>query len=88
MKTLTSASFEEKLQEIEEILTKLNDENTTLKDSIELFKKGSLIACDASELLENAQLEIQNFKYNLQNGFSEQNSALNDTSAQNDELFS
>lgn len=88
MKTLTSASFEEKLQEIEEILIKLNDENTTLKDSIELFKKGSLIARDASELLENAQLEIQNFKYNLQNGFSEQNSALNDTSAQNDELFS
>lgn len=68
---INSASFEEKLEQIEAILAKLNDDKITLKESIELFKKGSLIARDASALLENAKLDIQNFKQELQNGFNE-----------------
>ena len=68
---ITSASFEEKLEQIEALLAKLNDDKITLKESIELFKQGSIIARDASILLENAKLDIQNFKQELQNGFNE-----------------
>ena len=52
-------NFEEKLAQIQAVLTKLNDDKTTLKESIELFKQGSLLARDASELLTKAELEIK-----------------------------
>ena len=65
-------NFEEKLAQIQAVLTKLNDDKTTLKESIELFKQGSLIARDASELLAKAELEIEQFKQGLASGFGAQ----------------
>ena len=52
-------SFEIKLSKIDELLNSLNDENVSLQDSVELYKKGVLLLKQARDILENAKLSIK-----------------------------
>lgn len=52
-------SFEAKLEKIDELLNGLNDENISLQDSVELYKKGVLLLKEARDILENAKLSIK-----------------------------
>lgn len=52
-------SFEAKLGKIDKLLEGLNDENISLQDSVELYKKGVLLLKEARDILENAKLSIK-----------------------------
>ncbi|ABK83359.1 exodeoxyribonuclease VII small subunit [Campylobacter fetus] len=56
---IENESFESKIDKLNELLNKLNDENLTLLDSVELYKSGTKLVKEAREMLENAKLSIQ-----------------------------
>ncbi|WP_297576193.1 exodeoxyribonuclease VII small subunit [uncultured Campylobacter sp.] len=55
-------SFEDRLKEIDKILELFNDKNITLKESLEAYKKGVTLLKEASKILENAKLQIEELK--------------------------
>ena len=50
--------FEKAIKELETIADRLEDENTTIDKSLELFEKGVKLSRDCSEYLENAKQKI------------------------------
>lgn len=52
-------SFESKLMQANEILSLLNDPSTSLEQSVALHKKGQTLLKEASKILENAKLSIE-----------------------------
>jgi exodeoxyribonuclease VII small subunit len=54
--------FEQKLQEAKKILEQLNSQDITLQESVEAYKKGLEALKEASKLLENAKLTIEEAK--------------------------
>ncbi|BCX79784.1 exodeoxyribonuclease VII small subunit [Campylobacter sp. 19-13652] len=52
-------SFEAKLSKASEILKLLNDENTSLEKSVELHKEGKRLLSEASQILNEAKLSIE-----------------------------
>ena len=59
-------NFEEKIQKTKEILSKLNAEDLSLKESLELYKVGIQELKLAQEMLEKAQIEYEEIKQNEQ----------------------
>lgn len=57
MQDLTE-NFETKLNKINILLKKLDDENLTLKQSVEFYKNGVKLIKEARDLLEKAKLEV------------------------------
>ncbi len=57
MQDLTE-NFETKLNKINVLLEKLDDENLTLKQSVEFYKNGVKLIKEARDLLEKAKLEV------------------------------
>lgn len=57
MQDLTE-NFETKLNKIDVLLKKLDDENLTLKQSVEFYKNGVKLIKEARDLLEKAKLEV------------------------------
>lgn len=51
-------SFEEALKELESIVAKLEDDEITLEDSIKLYEKGLELSKFCTEVLEQAELKI------------------------------
>lgn len=58
-------SFESILARLEEITQKVNENNVSLEESLELFKEGYRLAKDAQAILENAKLSISEFEGGL-----------------------
>ena len=52
-------SFENALQRLEDIVTKLEDESISLEDSIELYEEGTKLSNYCSQILEKAELRIE-----------------------------
>lgn len=52
-------SFEKSLQQLEEIVKKLEGGECSLEESIELYKTGAQLCSDCSKLLQNAKLTIK-----------------------------
>ncbi|QEH61878.1 exodeoxyribonuclease VII small subunit [Spiroplasma chinense] len=52
---MSDKSFTQSLDEIKEITKKLNDSNTSMEDSIELFKQGTSMIKHAKEQLETIE---------------------------------
>ncbi len=50
--------FEKAIRELEIIADSLEDENTTIDKSLELFEKGVRLSRDCSQYLENAKQKI------------------------------
>ena len=57
MQDLTE-NFETKLNKIDVLLEKLDDENLTLKQSVEFYKNGVKLIKEERYLLEKAKLEV------------------------------
>ncbi|WP_339021758.1 exodeoxyribonuclease VII small subunit [Spiroplasma endosymbiont of Atherix ibis] len=49
------------LNEVKNISDKLNDSNTSMEESIELFKKGTELIKEAKEKLTNLEGELKKF---------------------------
>ncbi|MEX0723143.1 MAG: exodeoxyribonuclease VII small subunit [Gracilimonas sp.] len=52
-------SFEEALKKLESIVGKLEDEDITLEDSVKLYEEGVKISKFCTEILEQAELRIE-----------------------------
>ena len=52
-------SFEQALRELEHIVQELEKEDVSLERSIELYQKGVELSKECSDLLEKAELKIQ-----------------------------
>lgn len=56
--TSDNFNFEKSIKELEDIAKNLEDENTTIDESIELFEKGIHLSKECSEYLENVKQKI------------------------------
>ncbi|WP_339020191.1 exodeoxyribonuclease VII small subunit [Spiroplasma endosymbiont of Atherix ibis] len=52
-------NFNDLLNEVKNISDKLNDSNTSMEESIELFKKGTELIKEAKEKLTNLEGEVK-----------------------------
>lgn len=52
-------SFEEALTKLEAIVEKLDDEDITLEESVQLYEEGLKLSKICSDTLENAELKIE-----------------------------
>ncbi len=52
-------SFEKSLEELENIVKKLELGECTLEESIELYKKGATLSAECNKMLEKAKLTIK-----------------------------
>ncbi|MBN2733203.1 MAG: exodeoxyribonuclease VII small subunit [Balneolaceae bacterium] len=52
-------SFEKALSRLETIVEKLDDENLSLEESIELYEEGIVLSKQCSQTLEEAELRIE-----------------------------
>lgn len=59
-------SFEDALQKLQRIVSKLEDENTSLDDSIALYEEGLKLSKMCSEKLETARLRIEQIDKDFQ----------------------
>lgn len=50
--------FETKLKTIDELLERLKSDEISLKESVELYKNGVNLINEATQILQNAKLEI------------------------------
>lgn len=55
---MSKTNFEEKYLKLEEILKQLQSEQLNIDDSIELFKQGIILKNQCSEIIENAQMQV------------------------------
>ena len=54
-----SKSFEESMGRLEQIVRSLEQGNVPLEESLKLFQEGTQLVRSCSQLLDNAQLQIQ-----------------------------
>ncbi|AAP77300.1 exodeoxyribonuclease VII small subunit [Helicobacter sp. MIT 03-1614] len=54
--------FEDMLERAKEVLSKLNAQEITLKESLALYEQGMQSLKNAQEILEQAKLQYQEFK--------------------------
>jgi Exonuclease VII small subunit len=60
-----STSFEAKLSEIENIIFKLQSQDTPLEDSINLYKQAVELLSECKDTLKNTELEIEKINSEL-----------------------
>lgn len=58
-KAVEELTYEEALQELEQIVHTLEVEEQTLEDSIALFERGQQLAGHCAQLLEKAELRVR-----------------------------
>jgi len=59
--------FEKRVEEAKEMLKKLSDPEITLKESVELYKRGMKALKEAQKMLEEAKVEIEQIKKESEN---------------------
>jgi len=59
MSEMERPSFEQALKELEGIVQRLEQEEVSLEESIELYQKGVKLSKKCSEILEKAELKIK-----------------------------
>jgi len=52
-------SFEDKMKRIDEIVVKLDSDDITLEESLNLYKEGVTLTKECDDILKNAQLNIE-----------------------------
>lgn len=58
-------TFDAKLKRLEEISVQLENEETTLEESLQLFEEGVQLSKECQETLNQAELKITELKNNL-----------------------
>ena len=51
-------SFEESLSRLEEIVSKMENGNTSLEESLKLFEEGNALVVNCSSMLKEAELKV------------------------------
>ena len=51
-------SFEEMMEELETIVQKLDNENVSLEESLELYQRGMKLSANCDETLKNAEQKV------------------------------
>ncbi len=64
-KKKSAGSIEEKLERLEAITTTLEDSQTSLEKSIELFEEGAKLSKECFAILKKAELKITTLKEDL-----------------------
>lgn len=57
--TNKNQSFEDKMKRIDEIVAKLDSDDITLEESLNLYKEGVTLTKECDDILKNAQLNIE-----------------------------
>lgn len=57
--TNKNQSFEDKMKRIDEIVVKLDSDDITLEESLNLYKEGVTLTKECDDILKNAQLNIE-----------------------------
>lgn len=57
--TNKNQSFEDKMKRIDEIVVKLDNDDITLEESLNLYKEGVTLTKECDDILKNAQLNIE-----------------------------
>lgn len=58
MMTNKSQSFEEMMKELENIVQKLDNENVSLEESLNLYQRGMTLSANCDETLKNAEKKV------------------------------
>lgn len=64
-------TFDAKLKRLEEISAQLENEETTLEESLHLFEEGVQLSKECQETLNQAELKITELKNNLSDNTNE-----------------
>lgn len=59
---IKTIDFEQANKQMEEIIAKLEDENTTLEEGMQLFEQATDLVKSCEEILKQAQIKIQMLK--------------------------
>ncbi len=59
---ITALAFEEAFKLLGEVVSSLEEGGLTLKDSVDLYKKGMMLTKHCNELLNKVQIDITNIK--------------------------
>lgn len=51
-------SFEEMMEELESIVQKLDNENVSLEESLDLYQRGMVLSASCEETLKNAENKV------------------------------
>ena len=57
--TNKNQSFEDKMKRIDEIVVKLDSDDITLEESLNLYREGVTLTKECDDILKNAQLNIE-----------------------------
>ncbi|MFB9859934.1 exodeoxyribonuclease VII small subunit [Salinicoccus siamensis] len=52
-------TFEEKMNQLETIVKKLDEEEVSLEESLELYQKGVELTTECDKILKNAELKVE-----------------------------
>lgn len=69
---MSKQTFEDKIKELQKIVTILEDENSSLEQCIELYDKGTKLAVECNKILDLAQNKIVRMSDDGNDGFSEE----------------
>ena len=58
VKMSNKQSFEEMMEELETIVQKLDNENVSLEESLELYQRGMKLSANCDETLKNAEQKV------------------------------
>ena len=56
------SNFEELMREIKTLIQKIEDNETSLEDSISVYERGMVLIGECEKILENAELKISELK--------------------------
>lgn len=59
---IKTTDYEQANKQMEEIIAKLEDENTTLEEGMQLFEQATSLIKSCEEILKQAQIKIQMLK--------------------------
>lgn len=59
---IKTIDFEQANKQLEEIIAKLEDENTTLEEGMQVFEQATDLVKSCEEILKQAQIKIQMLK--------------------------
>lgn len=66
--TNKNQSFEDKMKRIDEIVVKLDSDDITLEESLNLYKEGVTLTKECDDILKNAQLNIEELTKDVSDG--------------------
>jgi len=68
---MAKQTFEDKIKELQKIISVLEDENSSLEECIQLYEKGTKLALECNKILDVAESKIVKMADDGEDGFIE-----------------